>query len=150
MYASHSSGRIRGCSYSSCFSSHFCFLVIFVLLILVLSILFHFGEIIFFSTFLRNLLVIVSMYRCYLGYWRVMFFLFLIHTVCLPHLRDVRPDASSIVLLFSVPFVEVLLWYTLRMVLSILRGGQPRCLSLWWDFYNVVLVWVVFSFSGDF
>ena len=37
----------------------------------------------------------------------------------------------------------------LRIVLSILRVGQPRCLSLWWDLCSVVWFRVVFSFSWD-
>ena len=44
---------------------------------------------------------------------------------------------SPLVFLFCGPFVEVLLSSTLRMVLSILRRGQPGRLSLWWDFYVV-------------
>ena len=36
--------------------------------------------------------------------------------------------------LISGPFVEVLLWFTLRIVPSILQGGQPRYLSPWWNF----------------
>ena len=46
--------------------------------------------------------------------------------------------------LFSGPFVEVLLWSTLRLVPGIL---QPRYSSLWWDFCYVVWSRVVFSFS---
>ena len=60
--------------------------------------------------------------------------------------RDVRPCASSWVLLFSVPFVEVLS-STLRTVPSILRGVEPRYLSLWWDCCYVVWFQIVFSFS---
>ena len=58
-----------------------------------------------------------------------------------------RPYASSWVFLYSGPFVEVLLWSTLRIVRSILRRGQPRYLSLWWDFCHVFWFRVVFSFS---
>ena len=36
---------------------------------------------------------------------------------------------------------------TLRMSPSNLRGGRPSFLSLWWDFFYVVWLWVVFSFS---
>ena len=48
---------------------------------------------------------------------------------------------------FFGPFVVVLLWYTFRMVPSILRWGQHRYLCLWWDFCYLVWFWVVFSFS---
>ena len=47
---------------------------------------------------------------------------------------NVRLYASLWVFLFSGPLVGVLLWSTLRMIPSILRGVQPRYLSLWWDF----------------
>ena len=50
---------------------------------------------------------------------------------------------------FSGPFLEVLLWSTSKMVLSILRGEQFRYLFLWWDFFYVVWFWVVFSFAWD-
>ena len=57
------------------------------------------------------------------------------------------PKASSLVFLFFGPFVEILPGSTLRMVLSILRVGQSRYLSLSWDFCYVVWVRVIFSFS---
>ena len=63
------------------------------------------------------------------------------------HLWDVRPFASTWVFLFSGPFTEVLFSSTLRMVLSNLREGEPRYLSLWWDFCYVVWFRVVFSSS---
>ena len=88
--------------------------------------------------------VVVSMYRRYVECWRVIFLLlFLTHTVCRCHLCILRPFASSWVFLFSSPFVEVLT-STLKMVPSILRGGQFSYLSPW-----CYLAWfpAVFSFS---
>ena len=49
--------------------------------------------------------------------------------------------------LFSDQFVDVLLSSTLRMILSVLRGGRSIYLSLWWDSYNVFWFGVVFRFS---
>ena len=72
---------------------------------------------------------------------------FLDNIICLYHLWDVRPYALSWVFLFSEAFAGVLPSSTSRMVSSILWGGQPRCLSLWCDFCNIVWFWVVFSFS---
>ena len=51
------------------------------------------------------------------------------------------------IFLFSDPFIGVLVLSTLRMVLSILRGRQPRYLSFWWDFCYIVWFWAVLSFS---
>ena len=59
------------------------------------------------------------------------------------HPCDVRPYASSQAFV-PCPIVEVL-WSFSRMIPSILRGGQTTFLSLWWEFYNVVWFWVVFS-----
>ena len=75
------------------------------------------------------------------------FFFFLTYIVCPCCLWHVRPYASSWVFLFSGPFVEFLLWSILRIVPSILRVGQLRYLSLWWDFCYVLWFRVVFSFS---
>ena len=47
----------------------------------------------------------------------------------------------------SGPFIRVLLWSTLGMIPSIYWGGQPRYLSLWWDFCYVLWFRKVFSFS---
>ena len=44
-------------------------------------------------------------------------------------------------------FFEVLFWSPSGMVLVILRRGQPRYLSLWWDFCYIVWFREVFSFS---
>ena len=79
------------------------------------------------------------MYRRYLQCWLVFFlFLFLIH-ICLS-MSSLECKASCIVMsfLFSDPFIEVLPSSTARMVPSILRGGQPRRLYLWWDFCYIV------------
>ena len=61
---------------------------------------------------------------------------FLVHTVYQHRLWDVKPYISSWV--FSVVHF--------RMVPSILHRGQPRYLSFWWYFCNVVMFQVVFSF----
>ena len=83
--------------------------------------------------------------------WQVLFFLlFLTNTVCLRHLWDVRPYIPSLVFLISTLFIELLFWSILRMVLSILRGRQSRCLSFWWVFCYVVWFRIVFSFSWVF
>ena len=60
----------------SCFSTHFCFLIIFVLLMLELSVLFLPPR------FLCSLFVVVLINRRYLKCWRVLLLLFLTHTVC--------------------------------------------------------------------
>ena len=101
----------------------------------------------FFVLFLSSLWVILSMYRRYLRCWRVIvLLLFLTHTVCLCHLRDVVPYALLLVFLFSNQFVEVLPSFTLRLVPSILQEGHPWYLSFWWDICYVV--WI-FSFSSS-
>ena len=74
-----------------------------------------------------SILVVVSGHESYLECWCVLFLLlFLPHTVCLRHLRNVRPHATSWVFLFFGPFVEVLLSSTLRMDPSILWGGTAQ------------------------
>ena len=105
----------------------------------------HYNQSLLFSCSLRDVL---SMYRRYFQCWRVLFLFFLTHIVCL-YLWGVRPYASSWVFLFFGSFVEVLPSTTLRMVPSILRGWQPRCLSIWWDFCSIVWLRVIFSFSRD-
>ena len=90
------------------------------------------------------------MHRHYLECWRVLFFLlFLTPIVYQCNLRNVRPYESLLAFLFSGPFNGNLLSFTSRMVPSILQEGQPRCLSLWWDFCYVVWFQVVFAFSWD-
>ena len=64
-------------------------------------------------------------------------------------LRGVRPYASSLVFLFSGPFVEVPLSSSSEIVPSIWQGEQSRCLSLWWDFCYLVWFWVSSSFFCD-
>ena len=74
------------------------------------------------------------------------FFSWHIHSVyVIPGIKGL--NASPWVSLFSSPFVEILLTFTSRMVPSILWEGQPRYLSLWWDFCHVVCFRVVFTFS---
>ena len=81
----------------------------------------------FLCSFLCSRRVIVSMHRCYLQYWRViLFILFLTHTICLWHLSDVTPYASSLFFLFFCPFVEILLSSISRVVPSILWGGTAQ------------------------
>ena len=131
------------CPYSS-FSSHFCFLVIFVLFMFVLSVLFLFTVISHPLHFLMESsshLIDVSTLSFILASPLPPSFLgiYSLSTSFLPY-------ASSWVFLFSCPFVGVLLWSTLRMVPSILQGGQLRYLSLWWDFCYVVGFQVVSSF----
>ena len=129
-------------------SSHFRFLVIFALLMFVLFVLSRRGNQSSPALFYAVFSSLYSMHRRYLECWQVGFLLlFLTHIVCLSHLWDVRPYASSWVFLFSGSFIEVFLSSTLRMVPSILRGGQLRYLSLWWDFCYVVWFRVVLSFS---
>ena len=102
------------------------------------------------STFLCSLRIVVSMRQCYRQCWQVLFLpLFLIHLFCQRHLWDARPYAWILVFLFFGPFAWVLLWFTSGIALSILRGGQPRYLSLWQASYNRVLSRVFFWFSWD-
>ena len=85
--------------------------------------------------FLCRFLVVVSMYRRNLECRQVLFLLiFLTHTVCQRHIRDVRPYESSCIFLFSGRFVKFLPSSTLRMILNILRGGQSKYLIICWDF----------------
>ena len=105
----------------------------------------------FSSVVRRSLRVVVSIYWHYLECWRdLLFLIFLARIVCLCYLTDVRLYDSSLLFSFYGPFDEVLLSSTSRMVPSVSRGGQPRCLSPWWDFCNKVWFWVVFSFSWDY
>ena len=69
------------------------------------------------------------------------------HTVCIRLFWDVRPYASW-VFLFSGPFVEILLWSTLRMVPS----KMSRTALIFIHFKgSLLLLWfrIVFSFSWD-
>ena len=83
--------------------------------------------------------VFISIYRCYLQCWRILFRPhFSTHSDCLCHLVDVRPYASSWEFLLIDSFVEILSSITLRMVPSIFPGGQHRGLSYCGDFYLIV------------
>ena len=122
------------CPYS-CFSFPFCFLVIFVQLILVLSVLLLVAVINLPIHFLCCVRLFVSMHRCWL-HCRWVFFLLLVltHTVYQRHLCNLSPYIWSLVFFFFCPFTEVPPSFTSRMVTNILRGIQSRCLLLWWDF----------------
>ena len=115
------------CPYS-CFSSHFCFLVIIIILMLVLSLLFLIAVISLPQHFLCSLVVAASIHRHYLEYWYILFLLFLIHIDFLCYLPGLRPNESWF-FLFPGPFVEVLPSPTSRMVRSIFREGQPNWLK---------------------
>ena len=104
----------------NCFSSHFCFLVV-VLLIIILSVLFL-VSIISLCSFLHSLRVVVLMHPHYLQCCQVLFFLlFLTRRVYLYHLSDVRPYTSSLIFLSLGPFVWVLPSSILRMVMTIIQ-----------------------------
>ena len=114
----------------SCFSSHFCFLIIVVLLVLMLSVSFLVAVINPSCVFLCSLRVVVSMRQRCIRCWQVLFLTsFLIHIVCQRHLWDVLPYVWSLVFFFCGPFACVL-WSTSRMIPNILRGIQPRYLFL--------------------
>ena len=113
----------------SYFSSHFSFLVI-VLLIPMLSGLFLVAVISLSLLFLCNPRADLSIFDAIFNAGESSSCFTLTHIVCLCHLLDVRPYASSWVSLFSGLFVEVLPTFSLKMVPSIFRR-QPRCLSLW-------------------
>ena len=86
---------------------------------------------VFLRVFLCCLQVFVSMVQRRLQCWQVLFLpIFLTHIVCQRHLWDERPYAWSLVLLFSCPFVWVLLWSTSRIVPSILRGYTAQVFIL--------------------
>ena len=97
------------CPYS-CFSSHFCFLFIVVLLILDMLFLVKVNSLSW--LFFLSLRDVLLMYLRYLQCWQVFFllFFFLTHKVCLHHLWDVRLYAWSWVCMvhllkfFSGPF----------------------------------------------
>ena len=71
------------------------------------------------------------------------FFSWHILSVYVIHLLGVRPCAlPSTFFLWSI-CLHSSIW---RIVLSILQGKPPRCLSLWWDFYCKIWLPEVFSF----
>ena len=123
-----------------CFSSHFCFLVIFVLLMFALSALFMFVLISLPPRFSMS-----SFSYCIdastLSWMLASRLRFLTLTASLLHFWGIMPYASyEFLVLWSIcqtPLVN------LRMHPSILRV----CLSHCWDFCNVVWFRVVFSFS---
>ena len=119
------------------FSSHFCFLVIVVLLMLV----FFIKEVIKISL-LFFYIVFSSLYRCINAIFNVCkssssFFL---DTFCLRHFWIVLPYAFAWVFLFSASFVEVLKeWSRVSY-----KGDSPG----FYPFHEIsVWSWVVFSFS---
>ena len=102
-------------------------------------VLFLVAVICLYSLFLCSLRVVLSMYRRYIQCWQILIFLlFLTHRVCLYHLWDIKPNAPLWVFLFSSQFVKVISSCILRIVLSTLREGQPRYLSLLWNFCYAV------------
>ena len=73
--------------------------------------------------------VVVSIHQRYFRSWRVLFLLlFLTHIIWLHQFWDIRPYTSSLILLFSCPFVLVPPSTTFKIVLIILQGG---CLGVY-------------------
>ena len=90
----------------SCFPSHFCFLVIVIVLFIVFSVSFVVAVMSLPSCFLYSLWIVVWMRQRCLQCWQVLFLpLFLKHIVCQRRLWDVMPYALSLVFLFFGPFV---------------------------------------------
>ena len=121
------------CPYSW-FFSHFCFLVIFVLLMFVLSVLFVVTVInlplLFLSHYIDTLMLS----------WKLVNPLPPFFDTYSMSLSSLGCKAFFIVMNFLVPFTEVHLSFILRIVPSMLRRGQPRYLSIWWDSsYSLVL-----------
>ena len=126
---------------SSCFPSHFCFLVIFVLLVQFLLFL-----VAVFSLPPRNFYIIfLWSYRCIDAILNTCksssFFSWNSLSTSSRECKALCIVIGFLVLSF---ICEVLHTSTLRMVPSILRGGQPRYLSLRWNFCYVVWSQVVF------
>ena len=131
----------------SCFSSHLCFLVIVVPLVLVSLVFVSGGCDLFLCAFGCSLRVVVSMCQRCFQRWQVLFL-----PLSLTHIMsfwEVMPYAWLLVFLFSSPFVQVLLWYTSRMIPSILRKGQPRYLCFWQTSCYVVFSRVIFWFFSN-
>ena len=82
-------------------------LVSVVQLILVKCVLFLVAVISLFLLFLWSLWVALSIYRCCLQCWQIIFHFFLSDKILLFHLSDVRPCASSLVFLLSATLVGV-------------------------------------------
>ena len=108
----------------SCLSSHFYFLVIVVLLILVLFVLFLVTVICLSLFFLCNLWVIILVLSLILVSPLSSF----LDTYSLSiSFLECKAFISSLVFLLSSPCIDVLPLATSRMVLSILKEGQPWC-----------------------
>ena len=114
------------CPYSW-FSSHFCFLVIIVFLILVFLVLFLVTvlnfSLLFFMKSSRHLIDISTLSSMLASLFLL---LFLTHIICLYHLWNIKLYASSLVFLFGGQFVKVFSSSTLRFILSILRVGNAH------------------------
>ena len=135
------------------FSSHFCFLGFVVLLFvhkLFLSILLLLTAAIslslLFSGYTQSPWIVAST-----QFWMQTSHLplsFSTHKVCLYHLSEVKPCASSSITLFFDPFVIVLLSSISRKVQSTLQGSLLGYLFNCWDFYFGVWFQKVFLLSG--
>ena len=58
-------------------------------------------------------------------------------------------ECTVMVFLFSDLLVEILPPFKSRMIPSILRGGQSRCLYFWWDFRYILFCFELFSRSPE-
>ena len=129
-----------------CFSSHLCFLVIVVLLIIVFLFCFRSLSLVFLCSYSCNLWVIILMNWCYQQCgWFHFPFLFSTHIFWV-----VKPYAATLVFLFSRPFIEVLPLSTSKIVLSILQGAQfslPNSIPISWLYILIVCMRVSNSFS---
>ena len=127
------------------FSSHFCFLCCVVLLMCCLCCFWSLLSV-FLCSFENNLLVILSMYRCYLQCRWVLYLLFFLDTYSL-FISSLGCKALCIV-------IRLLVLLSISWKFSLVHfKNDPeyltRCLSLWWDFCNIVWFRVFFSFSWD-
>ena len=119
----------------SCFSSHFCFLIIVVLLILMLSVVFLVGVICLSLLFLCSPRILKLMHP---GLPVLMLLLFLTHIVYWSHLSDIRLWASLLSFLPSGLCVDVLPLFIWRMVSSILQAEQIIIIIIM-EFFTSVL-----------
>ena len=135
----------------SCFSSPFCFLVIAVLLILVLFVLFLVTVISLCSHFF----MLSWSHRIEISTLPSMLLNSLPPSFLDTYILSVSSlKCKTLCIIISFLVLCCICWSSLppfisRMVPSILQGEQSRCLSLWWDFYNIVWFRVVFLFSWD-
>ena len=81
---------------------------------------------VFLCSFLCIIRVLVSMYRRHLQCWWDLSLLFWIHVVCQCHIADVKPNAWSLVFLFSRPFVEALLMFIFNNSHENLKRGTAQ------------------------